>query len=162
MCLIFLVFFSPTNVNVLFYFIFKGAANTAGLLEYPHCQLHFHIFSHLVGFVDDVLPNQIHRLLVREGGGGLKILRSIQFLSIIYIAFTFFSISFLFILNQQQCFNRQIPGTNIGFPLGWQGIVPFKAIKMVAMSVDIILGRLVNMKVSTMVSLSLSLSFLFS
>ena len=34
------------------------------------------------------------------------------------------------------------------FPVGWQGIVPFKSAKMVAIATDLILTRLVNMKVS--------------
>jgi hypothetical protein len=34
----------------------------------------------------------------------------------------------------------------MGFP-GWQGIVPFKAVAMTAMATDIILERLVDMKV---------------
>jgi len=41
----------------------------------------------------------------------------------------------------------RIPGTNMGFPLGWQGIVPFKFKKMIAIATDLILNRLINMKV---------------
>jgi len=35
----------------------------------------------------------------------------------------------------------------MGFPLGWQGIVPFKFKKMIAIATDLILNRLINMKV---------------
>ena len=38
----------------------------------------------------------------------------------------------------------QIPGTNVGFPFGWQGIVPFKSVKMAKMAVDMITNKLIT------------------
>lgn len=40
----------------------------------------------------------------------------------------------------------RIPGTNIGFPFGWQGIVPFKSVKMAKMAVDMITNKLITVK----------------
>ena len=37
----------------------------------------------------------------------------------------------------------RIPGTNVGLP-GWQGIVPFKSIKMITIATNLILTRLVD------------------
>ena len=41
----------------------------------------------------------------------------------------------------------QIPGTNVGFPLGWQGIIPFKAEKMARMAVKLMTEQLIDVKV---------------
>jgi len=40
----------------------------------------------------------------------------------------------------------QIPGTNVGFPLGWQGIIPFKAEKMARMAVKLMTEQLIDVK----------------
>ncbi len=40
----------------------------------------------------------------------------------------------------------QIPGTNVGFPLGWQGIIPFKAEKMARMAVNLMTTQLIDVK----------------
>jgi hypothetical protein len=44
----------------------------------------------------------------------------------------------------------RIPGTNMGFPVGWQGIVPFKFKKMIAIATDLIMNRLIDMKVKAL------------
>jgi uncharacterized membrane protein YheB (UPF0754 family) len=38
----------------------------------------------------------------------------------------------------------QIPGTNMGFPFGWQGIVPFKGLQMATMAVNMIKEKLLS------------------
>jgi len=40
----------------------------------------------------------------------------------------------------------QIPRTNVGFPLGWQGIIPFKAEKMARMAVRLMTEKLIDVK----------------
>eukprot|EP00457_Paulinella_chromatophora_P003864 gb/GEZN01003872.1/.p1 GENE.gb/GEZN01003872.1/~~gb/GEZN01003872.1/.p1 ORF type:complete len:499 (+),score=60.95 gb/GEZN01003872.1/:89-1585(+) len=40
----------------------------------------------------------------------------------------------------------QIPGTNVGFPLGWQGIIPFKAEVMARKSVQLMTTKLINVQ----------------
>eukprot|EP00943_MAST-04B_sp_MAST-4B-sp1_P005450 g5450.t1 len=40
----------------------------------------------------------------------------------------------------------QIPYTNVGFPLGWQGIVPFKAEKMARKATHLMTTKLINVK----------------
>uniref|UniRef100_A0A7S2WEC2 DUF445 domain-containing protein n=1 Tax=Mucochytrium quahogii TaxID=96639 RepID=A0A7S2WEC2_9STRA len=38
----------------------------------------------------------------------------------------------------------QIPGTNVGFPFGWQGIVPFKCVEMAQMAVRMLTAKLLT------------------
>ena len=40
----------------------------------------------------------------------------------------------------------QIKGTNVGFPLGWQGIIPFKAEKMARLAVRLMTEQLIDVK----------------
>ena len=40
----------------------------------------------------------------------------------------------------------QIPYTNVGFPFGWQGIVPFKAEKMARKATLLMTTKLINIK----------------
>ena len=40
----------------------------------------------------------------------------------------------------------QIPGTNVGFPFGWQGIIPFKAEKMARLAVRLMTEQLIDVK----------------
>ena len=46
----------------------------------------------------------------------------------------------------------QIPGTNVGFPLGWQGIIPFKAEKMARMAVKLMTEQLIDVKTEVRVN----------
>ncbi|CAK9108496.1 Hypothetical protein SCF082_LOCUS50455 [Durusdinium trenchii] len=38
----------------------------------------------------------------------------------------------------------QIPGTNVGFPIGWQGIVPFKCVEMAKLAVRMLTSKLLQ------------------
>lgn len=40
----------------------------------------------------------------------------------------------------------RIPDTNLGVPFGWQGIIPFKAVKMAQIATELMTSRLINMK----------------
>ena len=52
---------------------------------------------------------------------------------------TFFPLEFIGI-------GWQIPGTNVGFPIGWQGIIPFKAEEMARKSVRLMTEQLIDIK----------------
>ena len=78
------------------------------------------------------------------------IIEFIKYLSIplVSVLFTYFHIWLALWMTFYPCeyigFGWRIPGTNVGFPLGWQGIVPFKGVKMAKQAVEIMTTHLID------------------